>query len=395
MNPVAAKLSTFVELSAEEVNAIAAVMANTVVVPSRTLLATQGDEPKELYFLLEGMMVRHKELVDGSRQILSILLPGDACDIGVTLLDQRDHSITAAGPCRIARVSDSSIEWLSTSYPRIRAAFRWATLSEEAITREWLVNVGQRDAVARTAHFLCELFHRNLAIGQVHNQSIVLPLTQHEIADVLGISSVHMNRVLQELRASDLFTLYAGRLTIHSLQALEDRASFDPSYLHLAAHFDRSGGTALLRGGKAVTDRLQGLLSQVEQSVPTAPEASTSPGAPLAGRTVLVVEDDFYAALEMTNSLKAAGAEVMGPYANEADAFKGLLHTRPTAAVLDIRLGGVPAFELARVLHETGIPLIFATAYDRSHLPSDLAKSAHVQKPFEGGDLIETVRVLA
>ncbi|SFV33289.1 cAMP-binding domain of CRP or a regulatory subunit of cAMP-dependent protein kinases [Devosia crocina] len=396
MHPVAVKLSSFVSLSNEEVSALSEAMANTFVVPSRTSLVSQGDRPQELYFLLDGMMLRHKEQADGTRQILSILMPGDSCDIGVTLLDRRDHSITSAAPCKVARVSDASIEVLSSNYPKIRAALRWATLSDESITREWLVNVGQREAVERTAHLFCELFHRNLAIGKVEGQTIALPLTQSELADVLGISAVHMNRVLQEMRALNLLRLSDGLLTIPSLRKLEETAGFDPDYLHLDARFENARGTVLLREGEAAIDGriAAALVGSVQQQL-RQPKNPAEEDGPLKGQTVLIVEDDFYAATETVATLSSAGAAIMGPYANEADAFDRILHQLPDVAVLDIGLSGEPAFELARVLKEAGVPFLFATAYERSHLPTDLSRTPHVLKPFAGNELIEQVRTIA
>ncbi len=390
MHPVAAKLSSFIDLTAEEISALSAVMANTITVPPKGSVALQGDRPESLYFLLDGMMLRQKALIDGGRQVLSILLPGDPCDIGVTLLDQRDHALTAVNQCKVARVSDASIELLSSNYPKIRAAFRWVTLAEEAIAREWLVNVGQRDAVSRMAHLFCELYYRNLAIGQADGLSISLPLTQQDLGDVLGISSVHTNRVLQQLRGDHLVSVADGRLTILSLEGLEEQANFDPTYLHLQARFEKVRGSALVRGGRGVDGKIAAALRLAD-----GPDTAASEGAALLrGHTVLVLEDDFYAATDTVSALRAAGAAVMGPFANEADAFDRLLHGLPSFALLDIGLGGEPTFELARVLRDAGVPFMFVTGYERTVLPADLAMAPHILKPVPTGTLVENIQGL-
>lgn len=237
MHPVVKRLSIFAPLSAEEVSAISLAMANVFSVPAGHVLAREDDPPINLLYLLEGMAYRHKTLFEGGRQILSLLLPGDPCDVGITLLARRDHSLTAAVPSRLARISDAALEQLCSNYPRIRAAIQWATLSEESISREWLVNVGQRSALSAMAHLMCELYYRLRAIDLVDGLNFAMPLTQSDLGDAVGITPVHSNRVVQELRRRKLIAMGDGRLTILSLQGMEELAVFDPGYLHLEARY--------------------------------------------------------------------------------------------------------------------------------------------------------------
>jgi CRP-like cAMP-binding protein len=122
---------------------------------------------------------------------------------------------------------------LMHTYPALTRALWWSTLVEEAIAREWLVNVGQRNALERMAHLFCELLYRFRAVGLNQGLSCTLPLTQVELAETLGLSSVHVNRTLQELRRQKLITLNGGTLTIQNLRALEDLSFFNADYLHL------------------------------------------------------------------------------------------------------------------------------------------------------------------
>jgi CRP-like cAMP-binding protein len=237
MQAVVRKLGLFAILSQEEESALALLLSQTFALRAGQDLVHQDEHQPTLFFLLEGFACRHKQLPDGRRQILSFLLPGDGCDLGVTMLPRRDHTTTALSTCRFARTSDPALEHLAQQYPRIRAALQWATLTEEAIAREWVVNVGRRNALERTAHVFCEIYHRMAAIGLVNGTTCELPLTQTELGDTLGLSTVHVNRTLQELRSRQLIAFGDKRLTILDLPRLEGTALFDPSYLQLDARY--------------------------------------------------------------------------------------------------------------------------------------------------------------
>ena len=129
-------------------------------------------------------------------------------------------------------------------WPRLRRAFWWSELVEAAITRAWLTNLGQRTALERTAHLFCELCWRLDTVGLAHNGVLEMPFTQIELADTLGLSPVHVNRTLQELRRLNLIVLRERELTVRDLEALSNVAQFDPAYLHLE---DRASDRALRR----------------------------------------------------------------------------------------------------------------------------------------------------
>jgi CRP-like cAMP-binding protein len=237
MHPVIRKLSRFTEFSAEERAAVELVFTNTFDKPAHADIVREDEAPGGVIFLVDGFVSRSKILADGRTQVIGFILPGGACDIGVSVLERRDHGLTALIHSRLARVSDDALEHLMTQYPRIRAAMHWAALQAEAIAREWIVNVGQRNAASRMAHLFCELYTLLDALGLTDGRSFALPLTQEKLSETLGISSVHVNRTLQKLRHDKLISFGDQRLTILDLDALQKIAGFDPLYLHLDARY--------------------------------------------------------------------------------------------------------------------------------------------------------------
>jgi CRP-like cAMP-binding protein len=187
--------------------------------------------------ILEGWACRHKFLEDGRRQIMALLLPGDICDLHMFILERMDHSISAVSPVTLAEIATDTLLDLTDDSPRISRALWWSSLVEEAISREWIVNNSRRDATERMAHLLCEIFIRLQAIGLTNGQSCEIPVTQAEFGDALGLSTVHVNRTLQDLRAANLIVLRGKTLTIPDLDALKAVALFNANYLHL----DREG----------------------------------------------------------------------------------------------------------------------------------------------------------
>jgi CRP-like cAMP-binding protein len=177
--------------------------------------------------------VRYKVLPDGQRQIMAYLVLGDMCDMHGSILGEMDHSIGALTPCRVAYIPQRAIEELTRRHPRINRALWWATLVDEGTLREWLVTMGRREADQQMAHLFCELLLRLQTVGLATENGFELPVTQDELADTLGLSAVHVNRVLQQLRKDGLISLVGKRLTIHDVERLKALAEFDPTYLHL------------------------------------------------------------------------------------------------------------------------------------------------------------------
>ena len=202
----------------------------------------EGDQPSDCNLLLEGMVCRYKLLEDGKRQIFSFHIPGDIFDAQSFLLNRMDHSILTLTTSRIAMISHDTLRRVFEEYPRIALAVWKDSLIDAAIFRQWVTNVGRRDALARTAHLLCETYARMASVGLVRENSVAWPMTQVELADALGISAVHVNRTLQQLRKMGVASIERQRLTIHDWPRLKAVADFDSTYLHLGERSDDGAG---------------------------------------------------------------------------------------------------------------------------------------------------------
>jgi CRP-like cAMP-binding protein len=238
-NPLLRKLANFTELSPEEKIAVDECCGDVRYFAAGEDVISQGDRTGGVKLLLEGFACRYKVLEDGRRQVVAYFVPGDLCDLRVFILNRMDHSIGAVCASKVATLSPENVLRLTHTYPTLTRALWWSTLVEEAIAREWIVNVGQRNALERMAHLFCELLYRFRAVGLNDGMSCTLPLTQVELAETLGLSSVHVNRTLQALRKRKLITLENGTLTIDNLDELKELSFFDPDYLHLDYNQDK------------------------------------------------------------------------------------------------------------------------------------------------------------
>lgn len=201
-------------------------------------LISEGDTPQYVHLILEGFAARYKVTSKGRRQIFGYLIPGDFCDLHVALLKTMDHSIATLCPCRVATLTSETIIEITERRPALARALWMSSLVEEATLREWLVNLGRRSAKERIAHLFCELHVRMRAVNLTTDGSFELPLTQKELSDTMGLSIVHANRSLKELRQADLVTMSNERITIPDVERLKRYSDFDPAYLHLHRHTD-------------------------------------------------------------------------------------------------------------------------------------------------------------
>ncbi|MFL6845020.1 MAG: Crp/Fnr family transcriptional regulator [Allosphingosinicella sp.] len=231
-SPLFAKLETVVDLPREDREALASLLGDARPMGARRNVIREGDKPNHVHLVVEGWAARYKLLPDGGRQITAFLIPGDFCDLHVTILSEMDHSITTLTPARVAFIPRAAMDAL-TDRPHIARAFWWATLVDEAVLRAWLVNVGRRDAQQAIGHLICELYVRLRNVGLVTDHSFELPLTQEEIGDALGLTPVHVNRVLQRMRSDGLISFKRGSVTIHEYARLEKASGFNPNYLHI------------------------------------------------------------------------------------------------------------------------------------------------------------------
>lgn len=233
MTALALRLEAFTRLSSEDKAVLAKVSKTSRVIPPRRDLIREGENPKYIHLMLDGWACRYKTLPDGRRQIVAFFVPGDFCDLNVYVLRQMDHSIGAITRLSVADINRDEMDRLTANYPRITQALWWEALVNASIQREWTLNVGQRTAYERLAHLLTELFLRLRTVNLTNGVSCDFPLTQNDLADATGLTAVHVNRTLQELRRDKLIELERRRLTIPDLQRLMDAAMFNPNYLHL------------------------------------------------------------------------------------------------------------------------------------------------------------------
>ena len=204
------------------------------VVGVRQDVLRQGEIPGMAHILLEGHTCRYRMLSDGRRQITAVLVPGDVCDLEAVMRGRADYSVAALTACTLGEIPADRVSNPVGLDPEMTRALWRRLLRDEAISREWLVSMGKRTALERLAHLFCELAVRLKAVGLARDDSFDFQITQAELADVLGLSCVHVNRTLQDLRRTEMIQMTRGRLTILDFAALEHLAGFDPIYLQAA-----------------------------------------------------------------------------------------------------------------------------------------------------------------
>lgn len=188
-----------------------------------------GHQPRSIALILEGWVCRYKQLENGRRQITSIFIAGDLCEPFGAVPSMMDHTLAALTKGALAFVAPRAIRQAASSNPRVEDALWWDLLFAEALNREHMVSLGRRLATERLAFFFCQMHQRLQMIGHVEDASFELPMTQVDLADLFGLSPVHVNRSLQDLRSSGLLSWRGRRATVRDLPALRDFAMFDPT----------------------------------------------------------------------------------------------------------------------------------------------------------------------
>lgn len=231
-NAFTERLSGYAPLSDADVTLLADSCRNIREVPAGYHLIREGDSPDPVFVMLEGWACGYKMLPDGGRQILAFMLPGDFCDIHVAVLKAMDHSIVTLTPSKVASLPRAQMEALVEAGPSITRAFWWSQLVDQGVLRAWIVSMGRRKAEERVAHLMCELYIRMRNIGLATHDQCEMPLTQLVLADAVGLTPVHVNRVLKKLRLAEVMELRSGALTILDPVRLACIAGFDGNYLH-------------------------------------------------------------------------------------------------------------------------------------------------------------------
>jgi CRP-like cAMP-binding protein len=235
IHPLAAlvrRWSQHAELKPEDRDALLKLPFTRKTFHKEAYIVREGQRATECTLILRGFAYRQKLLGDGSRQIISIHIPSEFVDLQNGLLGVADHSVQSLDRSEIAAVPRAAVLDLVNASPALRMAMWIDTLIDASIFREWVVNVGRRDARARIAHLLCELAFRLEKIGAGRARTFDFPLTQEQLADATGLTAVHTNRTLQSLRKGGLIQLSNGLLRILDWDGLRDVGDFDELYLH-------------------------------------------------------------------------------------------------------------------------------------------------------------------
>ena len=218
-------------LSDEELAAVEELCRQPKDIAAKKYLSRDGDEMVSFPVVLSGWAARYQILRDGARQITRLLLPGDAFYFDSAPGGIAIDEVITLSPCKIVHIAHADMRRLIDRFPAIGEAMRSYGCMENAVLASWVVNVDRRDALERMAHLICESHYRLSLVEQHQGQQIYFPLTQDDLADVLGLTPVHINRKLQQLRQDGLITLRSKQMTIHDLRALQQIAGFEPSYL--------------------------------------------------------------------------------------------------------------------------------------------------------------------
>lgn len=231
--PLFRLLSRYMALSEADREALSALEAGPIrKLNARDDIAREGENPSVVRLLVSGWACRYKDLPDGRRQIVGFFLPGDFCDLNVYILQELDHSIGALTRVQFYEIEPEQFQEVIDQRPNLIRALLWHEMVSSGIQRQWLLSIGQRSALERLAHLFVELYYRLQAVGLATGLTFDLPITQNHLAEANGLSPVHLNRTLQEMRREGLIELSDRQLKIADLKQLKKVAMFNSNYLH-------------------------------------------------------------------------------------------------------------------------------------------------------------------
>lgn len=226
------KLGSIFLLTDEEKQALLSMPMQIIDLKKNKDVVRVGDQPNQCCLVLGGFACVYKISMEGKRQIMALHVPGDIPDLQSLHLKRLDINIASISPCTLGFIQHEELHRLCEHHPRLTAVLWRETLVQSSIFREWLLNIGQRSAYARIAHVICELMLRLKAVGLTKGNTFDMPVTQAELADATGITPVHVNRVLQTMRADGLVSTEKHQITVTDWYQLQEAGEFDPLYLH-------------------------------------------------------------------------------------------------------------------------------------------------------------------
>ena len=227
------KIRARADISDEEERAIGDLASEVTEIPADRTIVRHDQELNHSILLLSGWLARAKDLASGQRQLAELHVAGDFADLHAFTLKYLDHDVISLSRCRLALIPHERLTELTENFPRLARIYWLLTNIDASIQREWTLSLGRRSAVQRMAQLFCELNVRLSIAGLAQEDSYEFPLTQTELAECLGLTSVHVNRTLQALRRDGLIDLEGRRLTIHDLDALKRVAEFNGRYLYV------------------------------------------------------------------------------------------------------------------------------------------------------------------
>lgn len=227
------KLRARDELSSEEEQAIRGSITEVREAPADKAIIRAGEELHNCTLLVSGIACRYKDLRDGQRQITELHVAGDFLDLHSFTLKRLDQNVMTLTPCTFALVPHERVKAITERHPHLTRLYWFATNLDAAVHREWEVSLGRRSAISRMAHLFCELHVRLGIVELAEENGYELKLTQTDLAECLGLTPVHVNRTLKELRERELMTFQGGRVEIRDIPGLRRIAEFDPAYLYL------------------------------------------------------------------------------------------------------------------------------------------------------------------
>jgi len=233
LEPLFRRLSLRDTVNDEERRALAEVMTEVKSLPAGADIVREGERPGRSTLVLSGLTCRYRNLENGKRQITAIHVPGDFVDLHSFLIKQMDHAVGTLSPCVVVYAPHEGLERITERLPHLTRLLWLLTLIDASIHRQWLVTMGAYPALNRTAHLLCEIFTRLTYDSGQLGDTLTLPITQQDLGDTLGLSTVHTNRVVQELRARGLIQWQGQDIRMLNWAGLAELAQFDPLYLHL------------------------------------------------------------------------------------------------------------------------------------------------------------------
>lgn len=231
-SPLVRRIGSIFPLTEEEREGLAALPMTVREHKAHTAIVHEQDRPAQSCLLLDGWIARHRMTRAGGHQILSFHIAGDIPDLQSLHLKVMDHGLVALTDVRAGFIAHEHLHALIGQHPRLASAFWRETLIDAAIFREWMIGLGRRDAIQRMAHLFCELYVKMEVVGLASDHAYALPLTQTDLGDALGLSTVHVNRTLQEMRGRELITFKQRTLTFLDWEGVAELADFDPIYLH-------------------------------------------------------------------------------------------------------------------------------------------------------------------